>query len=50
MGIKPSLAYASLRLSIGRYTSSKDIDQAIEIITNEVTTQREQNILWERRA
>jgi cysteine desulfurase len=50
MGIKRSLAYASLRLSIGRYTTSKDIDQAIEIITNEVTTQREQNILWERRA
>ncbi len=49
MGIERSLAYASIRLSIGRYTSEKDIEKAIEIVANEVTNQRESNILWERR-
>lgn len=50
MGIERSLAYASLRLSIGRYTSESDIDKAVEIITSEVSKQRECNILWERRS
>lgn len=49
MGSAPSLALASLRLSLGRYTTAKDIEKAIEIITAEVAQQREQNILWERR-
>ena len=49
MGIERSLAYASLRLSIGRYTSEADVEKAIEIITAEVSKQRESNILWERR-
>lgn len=49
MGVERSLAYASLRLSIGRCTSENDIDKVIEIVTNEVTKQRESNILWERR-
>lgn len=50
MGVERSLAYASLRLSIGRYTMESDVEKAIEIITNEVAKQRESNILWERRA
>ena len=50
MGVERSLAYASLRLSIGRYTMERDVEKAIEIITNEVAKQRESNILWERRA
>ena len=49
MGIEPSLAYASLRLSMGKYTTRNDIKKAIEIITKEVAEQRENNILWERR-
>lgn len=49
MDVERSLAYASLRLSIGRYTSESDIEKAIEIITTEVSKQRESNILWERR-
>jgi len=49
MGIERSLAYASLRLSIGRYTSESDIEKAVEIIVDEVAKQREANILWERR-
>ena len=49
MGVERSLAYASLRLSLGKYTTANDIEKAIEIITNEVTKQRASNILWERR-
>lgn len=49
MGIERNLAYASLRLSIGRYTTESDIQKAIEIVTTEVAKQREANILWERR-
>jgi len=49
MGVERSLAYASLRLSIGRYTTQDDIEKAIKIVTREVSKQRENNILWERR-
>ncbi|GAB5473017.1 MAG: IscS subfamily cysteine desulfurase [Maribacter sp.] len=49
MGITRTLAYASLRLSIGKQTTTEDIQKAIEIITQEVAKQRENNILWERR-
>ena len=49
MGIERSLAFGSLRLSIGKYTSESDIEKAIEIITEEVAKQRDTNILWERR-
>lgn len=49
MGVERSLAYASLRLSIGRYTTDTDIEKAIAIISEEVSKQRENNILWERR-
>lgn len=49
MGVERSLAYASLRLSIGRYTTQDDIEKAIKIVTREISKQRENNILWERR-
>jgi len=49
MGVERSLAYASLRLSIGRFTRAEDIDKAIAIISEAVTRERENNILWERR-
>ncbi len=49
MGVERSLAFASLRLSIGRFTTEEDINKAIEIVTEEVAIQRENNILWERR-
>lgn len=49
MGVERSLAYASLRLSIGRYTTQDDIEKAIKIVTHEISKQRENNILWERR-
>jgi len=49
MGIERNLAYASLRLSMGRYTTAHEVAQAIEIVSKEVAKQREANILWERR-
>ncbi|MFZ9003831.1 MAG: cysteine desulfurase family protein [Robiginitalea sp.] len=48
MGVEKSLAYASLRLSIGRYTAEEDIDKAVNIISEAVSRERESNILWER--
>ncbi len=49
MGVERSLAFASLRLSIGRYTTANDVKKAIDIVANEVIKQRGDNILWERR-
>ncbi|MDM9631741.1 cysteine desulfurase family protein [Robiginitalea aurantiaca] len=49
MGIERSLAYASIRLSLGAYTTKTDIEKAVEIISKAVARQREDNILWERR-
>lgn len=49
MGIPDSLAYASIRLSIGLYTTEEEIENAINIITAVVNKSREANILWERR-
>jgi cysteine desulfurase len=49
MGIDPSLAFASIRLSIGRYTTEDDIEKAIDLISTLVAEQREENIMWERR-
>ena len=49
MGIERSLAYASIRLSIGRFTTEAEIDKAIKLISTTVAEQRENNIMWERR-
>lgn len=49
MGIDRTLAYASLRLSLGRFTTVQDVDKAIEVIAETVSRLRENNILWERR-
>ncbi|MGB5242557.1 MAG: cysteine desulfurase family protein [Lutimonas sp.] len=50
MGIDPDLAFSSIRMSLGKYTSESDIDQVIEILTETVASQRADNILWERRS
>ncbi len=50
MGIDRSLAYASLRIGIGRTTTTEEIDLALALITKEVSKLREANILWEMRA
>ena len=49
MGISEDLAFSSLRISLGRYTTDREIERAIEIIHEEVAKQRAENILWERR-
>ena len=49
MGIGRNLALSTLRISLGRYTTEKDIQQAILIITKEVAKQRASNLLWDRR-
>ena len=49
MGISHDLAFSSLRISLGRYTTDDEIERTIEIIRQEVAKQRAANILWERR-
>ena len=49
MGVEKNLAAASLRLSLGRYTTAADIETAITVIDNTARQLRENNILWERR-
>jgi cysteine desulfurase len=49
MGLDRTLAYASLRLSLGRFTTVQEVDRAIEVIAETVSRLRENNILWERR-
>ena len=50
MEIDPDLAFSSIRISLGKYTSESDIDRVIEILTDTVASQRANNILWERRS
>ncbi len=50
MGVERNLAYASLRLSLGRFTTAQDVEKAIALITESVRRLRESNILWERRS
>ena len=49
MGISPTLAFSSLRFSLGLYTSKKEIKNTIMLVSKEIAKQRESNILWERR-
>ena len=49
MGINSTLAFSSIRFSLGKFTSMSDIDQIITIVNEEVKKQRVNNILWERR-
>ena len=49
MGIGRNLALSTLRISVGKYTTEEDIQQAILIITKEVAKQRASNLLWDRR-
>ena len=49
MGLDKSKAHASMRFSLGKYTTKEDIDQVIAIMQEQVANQRENNILWDRR-
>jgi cysteine desulfurase len=49
MGITEDLAFSSLRISLGKYTTESEVDRAIDVICEEVGKLRADNILWERR-
>ena len=36
LGVSEELAHTSLRIGIGRYTSEKDVRDAVKVIVNEV--------------
>ena len=47
LGVSEELAHTSLRIGIGRYTSEKDIRNAVNVIVNEVKRLRNLSPLWE---
>jgi len=49
MGHSESLAFSSLRFSLGEGTTEEEIDRCIEVVTAAVAQLRASNILWERR-
>jgi len=49
IGRSDALAHASLRLSLGRFTTRAEIDAAVAQITASVTRLRELSVVWENR-
>lgn len=49
MKIDSELAFSSLRFSLGKHNTEKDILKTIEFVRKQVHLLRESNILWERR-
>ncbi|ATL49765.1 IscS subfamily cysteine desulfurase [Chitinophaga caeni] len=47
LGLGEALAHASLRFGLGRFTSTEDIDKAIEILTKTVAKVRSESMEWE---
>ena len=47
LGVSEELAHTSLRIGIGRYTSEKDVREAVKVIVNEVKRLRSLSPLWE---
>ena len=47
LGVSEELAHTSLRIGIGRYTSEKDVRDAVSVIVNEVRRLRSLSPLWE---
>jgi cysteine desulfurase len=47
LGVSEELAHTSLRIGIGRYTSEKDVRDAVKVIVNEVKRLRSLSPLWE---
>jgi len=47
LGLNDELAHSSLRFSIGRFTTEKDIDTAIESVRNAVQKLRDLSPLWD---
>ena len=47
MGVDEDLAHTSIRFGIGRFTTEKEIDMAIEIVTKNIQRLRDMSPLWE---
>jgi len=47
LGLSDELAHSSLRITVGRFTTEKDIDDAIEMIRHNVNKLRDLSPLWE---
>jgi cysteine desulfurase len=47
LGLNDEMAHSSIRFSIGRFTSEKDIDTAIEKVRHAVSKLRELSPLWD---
>ena len=47
LGVEEEMAHTSLRLGIGRFTTTEEIDYAVERIADEVTRLREMSPLWD---
>ncbi len=47
LGLSDELAHSSIRFSIGRYTSEKDVDEAIELVRAKVEKLRALSPLWD---
>ena len=47
LGRDDELAHSSLRFSIGRFTTEKDVDHAVEVIRQAVTKLRDLSPLWD---
>jgi cysteine desulfurase len=47
LGRSDELAHSSLRMTIGRFTTSEEIDYAISVLKDRVAKLRELSPLWE---
>ena len=47
LGVEEELAHTSLRIGLGRFTTEKDVDKAVENIVKEVVRLRALSPLWE---
>ncbi len=47
LGVEEELAHTSLRIGLGRFTTEKDVDKAVENIVKEVVRLRSLSPLWE---